>query len=95
MTARSYDLEAMRVFIELLDAAIASITDHGAQIGSVGANLLSQFGGATADSFSDRHSLWITKTDALVTELRAVRDQIATARTNYLEAEEANRLMRA
>ncbi|MET8878374.1 WXG100 family type VII secretion target [Nocardia sp. NPDC004604] len=95
MTARRYDLDAMQTFIDLVDQAIAAVGDHGAKTKNIADGVLAQFSGAAAQAFSDSHREWLSSTTTLVDELRAVRDKIALAHSNYLQAEQANREMRS
>jgi len=95
MTERRYDLDAMQAFVDLLDKQIAAVTEHSADVERTAEGVLSQFTGATADSFADSHTDWQATAAALLDELRAVRDQVAVVRTNYAAAETANLEMRA
>ncbi|MEU7139685.1 WXG100 family type VII secretion target [Nocardia sp. NPDC046473] len=95
MTARRYDLDAMQAFIDVLDKAIAAVGDHSTKTKNIADGVLAQFSGTTAQAFSDSQREWLSGTTTLVDELRAIREKIALAHSNYLQAEQANKEMRS
>lgn len=95
MTPRKYDLDAMQAFVDMLDRRITELTDHSSSIRRTAEGVLSQFSGAAADAYAGSHTQWQADVATLVAELRSVREKVATARANYLEAEQTNREMRA
>ncbi|WP_405159908.1 WXG100 family type VII secretion target [Nocardia sp. NBC_01499] len=95
MTARRYDLDAMQAYLDVLDKAITAVGDHGARTKNIADGVLAQFSGAAAQAFSDSQHEWLSTTTTLVDELRAIRDRIALAHSNYLQAEQDNRGMRS
>ncbi|MFC9892506.1 WXG100 family type VII secretion target [Nocardia sp. NPDC127579] len=95
MSAHSYDLDAMQEFITLLDQQITTIAEHNTSVERTAAGVLQHFTGSAAAAYATRHTSWQADATELLAEIRAIRDQAATARTNYLEAEQANREMRS
>ncbi|MEV6274000.1 hypothetical protein [Nocardia sp. NPDC051832] len=95
MSARSYDLDAMQEFITLLDQKITAITEHNASVKRTAEGVLSQFTRAAATAYAAGHTTWQADAAKLLAEVRAVRDNVAAARANYLQAEQANKEMRS
>ncbi|MFF0531591.1 WXG100 family type VII secretion target [Nocardia amikacinitolerans] len=95
MTARRYDLDAMQAFITLLDEKITALDGYNEDVKRSAEAVLAQFTGSAADAYYDSHDNWQKDAATFVDEIRALRERITVAHRNYVEAEQANREMRA
>lgn len=90
---RTYDLPAMRQFVDDVDRQIGILVQMHEDSGTSARTVRSGLTGATGAAFDTKHAEWQRAGEERLDELRGMRDRVATALKNYEEAERANNTM--
>lgn len=85
-----YDVAEMSEFVDLLDRSLTEATTLLESARTATATVLDRYSGTAATAFSESQQQWQKTAEQHLTELRAYRTYVATARDNYAKALRAN-----
>ncbi|GAB08205.1 hypothetical protein GOARA_004_00450 [Gordonia araii NBRC 100433] len=88
--ARTYDLPAMKQFVDDLDKQIRILTQMHENARGSAKTVRAGLTGKTGETFETKQSEWQQAGEERLEELRAMRDRVANAVKNYEGAERAN-----